>query len=512
MSKSREAYIYFLICASALTACALDPIGTDRSVEARQEAQPSRLPQEFADARFGSAAPPRIRIPIDTVLRALGDPKRSDGLLIVGLKEANAVRGVSISGIALAEPDRAQAQEQILSDQRQAELIRGWLRPFERAVAGKILVDTVRTTSILLRVPLTRESLNALQQHPNVDYLEPNWIGETMSATTTGLVNSFMRLTETRAWGIDSVRAPYVWGLGYTGGTVPIGIADTGFDLGHPDFQFTSSFSNFTTDQPDNPCTTAFTACWYELPFHGSGVLGIARAQHNSAAAVGVAPGGTGTVDIAKVAFVATGGTVSVLRDTDFVEGVIFISSALHSYGITDIAVTSVGFNDTLPANYQNLRDAFATAYNQQNVLWFASAGNSGSIMIPAAFDDVVAVGGLMRQSGTLVRAQFGGTIAFTSPEHPQVELVAPAEGLVVSWNRGSGNPTITQQGTSMAAPIALGVARLALDRFPSLTASQLRQELQSHARDLGTAGKDNQYGYGMVDAKCVVLQTLPCV
>lgn len=55
--------------------------------------------------------------------------------------------------------------------------------------------------------------------------------------------------------------------------------------------------------------------------------------------------------------------------------------------------------------------------------------------------------------------------------------------------------------GTSMAAPHVSGVAALVWSYNPGLTNVQMRNALASSAQDLGAAGRDNSYGYGLVQA-----------
>jgi subtilisin family serine protease len=56
--------------------------------------------------------------------------------------------------------------------------------------------------------------------------------------------------------------------------------------------------------------------------------------------------------------------------------------------------------------------------------------------------------------------------------------------------------------GTSMATPHVSAVAALVWSYFPSCTGSQIRTSLDNSALDLGAAGRDVHYGYGLVQAK----------
>jgi len=93
-----------------------------------------------------------------------------------------------------------------------------------------------------------------------------------------------------------------------------------------------------------------------------------------------------------------------------------------------------------------------------------------------------------------------------------------------VSYNSGvairsgglaSANVTITTwdyayfNGTSMATPHASAVAALAWSAKPALTNAKVRTVLQSSARDLGSAGRDVNFGYGLVQADAAVSQAL---
>jgi subtilisin family serine protease len=55
--------------------------------------------------------------------------------------------------------------------------------------------------------------------------------------------------------------------------------------------------------------------------------------------------------------------------------------------------------------------------------------------------------------------------------------------------------------GTSFAAPHVVGVAALVWEKNSGWTNVQVRGHLQSTAKDLGASGRDDYFGYGLVDA-----------
>ena len=67
--------------------------------------------------------------------------------------------------------------------------------------------------------------------------------------------------------------------------------------------------------------------------------------------------------------------------------------------------------------------------------------------------------------------------------------------------------------GTSMATPHVSAVAALVWSYFPTCTGSRIRTSLDNGALDLGTAGRDTKYGYGLVQAKAAYdrIKSLGC-
>lgn len=75
----------------------------------------------------------------------------------------------------------------------------------------------------------------------------------------------------------------------------------------------------------------------------------------------------------------------------------------------------------------------------------------------------------------------------------------------VSSTIQNSANGYDYFDGTSMATPHVSGVAALIWSKYPGATNKQVRDALTSTAEDLGAAGRDNSYGFGLIRAKAAL-------
>jgi serine protease len=64
-----------------------------------------------------------------------------------------------------------------------------------------------------------------------------------------------------------------------------------------------------------------------------------------------------------------------------------------------------------------------------------------------------------------------------------------------------TGTDYLVQSGTSMATPHVAGVAALVWSARPDLTPAKVRDALEKSARDLGPTGRDEKFGFGLVQA-----------
>lgn len=106
------------------------------------------------------------------------------------------------------------------------------------------------------------------------------------------------------------------------------------------------------------------------------------------------------------------------------------------------------------------------------------------------------------------VEGSFGGTLGTTVTVIPSMTASA-AEGLKLKSQLGQiASLRVTPahyayfDGTSMATPHVSAVAALVWSYFPSCTGNQIRASLVNSALDLGTPGRDDKFGHGLVQAK----------
>ncbi len=97
-----------------------------------------------------------------------------------------------------------------------------------------------------------------------------------------------------------------------------------------------------------------------------------------------------------------------------------------------------------------------------------------------------------------------GPTACNVPPEQKiKPEVVAP--GVNVYSSVPGGGYQGGWSGTSMAGPHVAGIVALMRQANPNLDVDTIKNILMETARDLGTTGEDNTYGWGMVDAYAAV-------
>ncbi|MDX8439049.1 S8 family serine peptidase [Mesorhizobium australafricanum] len=163
------------------------------------------------------------------------------------------------------------------------------------------------------------------------------------------------------------------------------------------------------------------------------------------------------------------------------------ILSALDWAASQDVRIINMSFvgpkNDLLGTACRNARAL--------GMVLVAAAGNNGPKApygYPAAFDGVIAVTATDAKDGLMAQANRGAYVFISAPG---VEMVAPS---------GAGSDVVT--GTSFAAAIVSGAIANLIHAAPDRSADDIEKALAATAKDLGPKGRDNDFGYGLLDIK----------
>jgi subtilisin len=301
------------------------------------------------------------------------------------------------------------------------------------------------------------------------------------------------------SWGVKRIGAGTVHTGGNKGMGVKIGIIDSGINYTHSDLDgvYVASGSYDFVQNDNDPM---------DVYGHGTHVAGTACAEDNNFGVVGVAP---------SCALYA----LRVLNDDG-------VGSWSRVIAAMDWAVTnSLQVVNLSLGSSKNPGTAVKTAFDNAEaagVVIVAAAGNSGNtagkgdnIIYPAKYASVIAVGAT---DSTDKRASFSSTGS-------ALELVAPGVSVLSTWN-DSNSPHDPQpicvdgvcyykygSGTSMASPHVAGVAALVLAKGVTdangngRINDEVRQKMNSTAQNMGAAGRDTQYGYGLVNAAAATAQ-----
>ena len=304
-----------------------------------------------------------------------------------------------------------------------------------------------------------------LKKNPNIKYIEEDALVQMARKITQPLP---LQPPQQITWGVARVKAPLVWNNS-TGKDVKIAVLDTGISSTHSDLTVSGGI-NLAGKSKNNK--------WNDDNGHGTHVAGIIAARNNTIGVVGVAP--DAQIYAVKVLDAYGNGYIS-----DVIEG---IDWAVQNN--MDVVSMSLG-----TATYsQALNDTAANAYNA-GILLVAAAGNNGDgnlstddVLYPAKFDSVIAVSAI----------DYNNIAPAWSADGAKIELSAPGVNIYSTWiNGGYANAS----GTSMAAPFVSGVAALVKSKNLSMTPQEIRNALAYSAVELGDAGRDRVYGFGLVQA-----------
>ncbi|SCE81792.1 type VII secretion-associated serine protease mycosin [Micromonospora echinospora] len=215
---------------------------------------------------------------------------------------------------------------------------------------------------------------------------------------------------------------------------------------------------------------------------HGTAMAGLIAAHgRGSSGALGMAPA-------AKILPIVS--SANEQSTADYLAA--GVEHALHE-GADVISISSVGGSSA------RLQEAINAAL-QANVIIVAAAGNQPEDFVvgyPARHPGVIAVGGVDRD----------GNHAAISVTGREIDVVAPATDI---YSTSYDGKYAKGSGTSSATAIVAGAVALIRARYPELPATEVVHRLTATAIDKGPPGRDDQYGYGVIDLVAALTADVP--
>jgi len=281
-------------------------------------------------------------------------------------------------------------------------------------------------------------------------------------------------------WGLVQNKIPETWKI-TKGEGIKVMVIDTGHPV-HSDIGDNVIIGdNFVEDEPHE-----------DLNGHQTHCVGIICAKNNKFGMVGVAPEAQ-CISVKALNKNGSGNFSSLAKALDYAIKI-----------KPDIISMSLGSPTYSALIHQKIK----TLYNL-NIPVVCAAGNSGNggVNYPAAFKETIAVASYNKQ----------GKISFFSSKGEEVDWATPGEKIYSTY---LNNKYSVLSGTSMACPFLVGIIALMLSKHrleesktgfnDCKTISQIKEHLLKYTQDKGAGGKDDQWGYGVINIKEMILDKNP--
>ena len=291
-------------------------------------------------------------------------------------------------------------------------------------------------------------------------------------------------------WAQPLINADDAWNITTGSASVTIAIIDTGIDESHPDLASKIVAGYDFIDGDSNP---------HDTNGHGTHVAGITAAIGNNG--VGIA----GNDWNARIMPMRVLGTEGSGYTSGIVDGVNWAYQ--HGAKVLNLSLGGPTYNSTF-------QDAITAAYNAGTIV-IAAMGNDGAQVVryPAAYNNVFAVASTTRTDTRATYSNYGSHCDIAAPGGQMYSLgdsngiysTMPTYSVYLQYQYGYSLNYTYLQGTSQATPQVAGLAGLMLAANPSLTPAQIQSAIQNTAVDIGSAGWDQYFGWGRINALAAV-------
>lgn len=356
----------------------------------------------------------------------------------------------------------------------------------------------------------TLEQIKRLNQQAGVKLAEPNYIVQPFAIPNDALYS--------QQWHYPAINLPAAWDI--TTGVrlskdVIVAVADTGVFLDHPEFagQLVSGYdfikdtkmSNDGNGIDNNPDDPGDDDGWRGDSWHGTHVAGtVAAKTNNNSGVAGVA----WNAKIMPLRVLGIGGGTTY----DIVQSVLYAAGLENDSGtvphqkadILNLSLGGYGYSSFAQEAYTKAREA--------GVIIVAASGNENTSRhsYPASYDGVISVGATDRNNNRSWYSNYGTALDIAAPggdTNKDLDFNGHVDGVLSTLvTKVAGYRSATTEyydGTSMASPHVAGVLALMRAVHPTITPDQVDRLISSGliTADLGDEGRDDLYGYGLIDA-----------
>ncbi|MFW9780341.1 MAG: S8 family serine peptidase [Candidatus Heimdallarchaeota archaeon] len=299
-------------------------------------------------------------------------------------------------------------------------------------------------------------------------------------------------------WHLEMVGAEAAWNYTQGSPAIVVAIIDSGIDIDHPDL-FNQTWTNpgeiagNGLDDDSNGYVDDMIGWDFRDDDndprpghpHGTKVSGILVADDDNHLSVGIAP----KIRIMALRFLDDNNQFAADDWDMFIDAIDYAVN--NGAKIIHLSVQAIG----IPP--QSFHDAIERAYSNGVAIVGVTGNklfaNDEGVSYPGAYSEVIAVSAVNKTKG----------IAFFSLTGDQNEICAPGQDI----------PTIIPDspdivlgiGTSFAAPLVSGTIALMLSLNSTLSIPKVREILHNTSTDLGSVGKDQDYGYGLLNVSAAL-------
>ncbi len=371
------------------------------------------------------------------------------------------------------------------------------------------------------------DTARALADDPSVAYVQPNFHYTLASAEAERVRVNDPLVSSERQWHIDSIGARDAWEYAKAEGKVTVAVIDTGIQMNHIDLKdgIVAPY-DVTGDARSDTTASVPDESPDDRDGHGTHVAGVVAGRTNNGIGISGVSYNANIMPI-RVFYHSNAAGQSVADSIDIAAAYEYLLSRssgdingdgkrgtiAEEYNVR-VANMSLGglwssgeaFSDT----DQLILDMIDKA-DDAGVLTVCAAGNDSvnSRHFPGDYDKCVSVIALDADNSRAYYSNYG----------PDKDIAAPGTNIYSTLNRSWGQAegeSFTgpdgadyyygrMSGTSMASPVVAGVAALMFASNGNLSPDRVKRALYETADDLGDAGRDDQFGWGKVNAAAAV-------